>query len=177
MKLFIVRHGETDANQQRILQGHMASHLTDNGWEQARHAANNLVDRGASSCSTIVSSDLKRAMDTAGVIASVLHLPVNSTSLLRERDWGTSTGMPIAEARERYYRDGRWQFPESTETEEQIQDRARRCLAMLAEQYVGQDLVVVTHGQLARYMIAAHFNCPLSEVTHMVNGEIRVLSI
>lgn len=176
MKLYIVRHGETVENLQRILQGHMPGTLTEQGIEQAHAAARNLAEMGVT-FSRIVASDLKRTMDTAHIIQERVDVPIKSMAMLRERDWGESTGMPIDEARERFYHDGKWKFPTSAETEDQIYARARQAIATLRSNYPGETLIVVTHGQLARNLIAAHFRCPVREVTPLVNGEVRVLTI
>ncbi len=97
--------------------------------------------------------------------------------VLRERDWGECTGMPISEARELYWHDGKWHFPPSAESEDDIYRRAGEALRLLQEQFAGKTLVVVTHGQMARNLIAARFACPLDEVTLMINGEVRRLEI
>lgn len=177
MRLYIVRHGETRENLQKILQGHLPGTLTAQGIEQAHQAARRLTDKGEH-YSMIVTSDLKRTLDTSRIIKEMIDIPIVATGLLRERDWGESTGMPISEARDRYYHNGQWQFPPSAETEDEIYNRAERALDMLSKQ--AQDcasLIVVTHGQLARNLIAAHFKCRPSEITPLVNGEIRLLAI
>ena len=123
MKIYIVRHGQTEENLQRILQGHMPGTLTVQGKEQVQRAAEQLSKEGVK-FTRIVSSDLKRAMDSAQIIADNINLPVIPMEILRERDWGKFTGMPIAEAMDKYRVDGKWRFPEgTTETEEGIYDR------------------------------------------------------
>lgn len=177
MILHIVRHGETVENLQRILQGHMPGTLTEKGIEQAHKAVESLsmMDEHFS---CIVSSDLKRTVDTAMIIAGRLDLAVEKMPILRERDWGKCTGMPINEARERYYRNGKWHFPPTAETEDGIYHRAERAIEVLRQQYSQHEsIIVVTHGQFARNLIAARFHCPVHEVTPLVNGEIRKLSV
>ncbi|MCQ2288536.1 MAG: histidine phosphatase family protein [Muribaculaceae bacterium] len=177
MKLYIVRHGETEENLLKILQGHMPGTLTAKGLEQARAAATRLADAGVA-FTRIVSSDLKRTMDTAAIISENTGLPVEPMEILRERDWGESTGMPIAEARERFYCDGKWQFPPSAESEDDIYRRAGRALEQLRQLCgANETVIVVTHGQLARNLIAARFGCPVREVTQLINGEVRVLAL
>lgn len=120
MIIYIVRHGQTEENLQRILQGHMPGTLTEQGKEQVQRAAEQLSKEGVK-FTHIVSSDLKRAMDSAQIIADKLNLPVIPREILRERDWGKFTGMSIADAMDKYRVDGKWVFPEgTTETEEGI---------------------------------------------------------
>ena len=98
--------------------------------------------------------------------------------ILRERDWGKFTGMPIAEAMDKYRVDGKWRFPEgTTETEEGIYERANKALVELQKQFADETIIVVTHGQFARNLITAHFNCNYHEVDPFVNAEIRMLNI
>lgn len=76
---------------QAILQGHLPGNLTEQGKEQVRKAAERLAEAGVE-FKCIVSSDLKRAMDSAHIIAERLHLPITPMQELRERDWGIYTG-------------------------------------------------------------------------------------
>lgn len=87
MIIYIVRHGQTEENLQRILQGHMPGTLTEQGKDQVQRAAEQLSKEGVK-FTRIVSSDLKRAMDSAQIIADKLNLPVIPMEILRERDWG-----------------------------------------------------------------------------------------
>jgi len=66
MKLILVRHGETIDNKKRLVQGHRQGELSDVGKEQAKKVAERLKDE---KIDYIFSSDLRRAADTAKVIA------------------------------------------------------------------------------------------------------------
>ena len=177
MTIYIVRRGQTEENLQRILQGHMPGTLTEKGKEQVLKAAELLFREGIK-CTRLVSSDLKRAMDSAQIISDKLNLPIIPMEILRERDWGKFTGMSIAEATDKYRVDGKWVFPEgTTETEEGIYERANKALVELQKQFADETIIVVTHGQFARNLIAAHFECNYHEVATFVNAEIRMLNI
>lgn len=177
MTIYIVRHGQTEENLQRILQGHMPGTLTEKGKEQVRKTAELLSKEGVK-FTRLVSSDLKRAMDSAQIISYKLNLPIIPMEIFRERDWGKFTGMSIAEATDKYRVDGKWVFPEgTTETEEGIYERANKALVELQKQFADETIIVVTHGQFARNLIAAHFECNYHEVATFVNAEIRMLNI
>ena len=62
MDLFLLRHGETDENTQGIIQGWMNTDLNEHGREQAQQAAEIFSEE----IDAIYSSDLKRAVQTAG---------------------------------------------------------------------------------------------------------------
>ena len=177
MIIYIVRHGQTAENLQMILQGHLPGTLTDKGKEQVRNAAEHLAEKDVQ-FKCIVSSDLKRAMDSANIISERLKLPVIPMEILRERDWGKYTGMPVSEAADKYKKDGKWMFPDGgAETEEDIYQRAGKALLELSEKFANDTIIVVTHGQFARNMIANHFECNYHEVTSFVNAEIRMLNL
>lgn len=176
MTIYIVRHGQTEENLRHILQGHMPGTLTEEGKWQVRGAADRLADEHVD-FKCIVSSDLKRAVDSAGIISERLGIPVVPHPILRERDWGKYTGMPVMEAKEKYYHDGRWDFPDSAETDEQILARAGKALDMLEQEYGDSNIIIVTHGQFARNMIAATRSCSYHDVPSFVNAETRILNI
>lgn len=89
MKLYIVRHGETDANVQGIVQGWLDNDLNEKGLAQATEAANSF-DKPIDA---IFSSDLKRATRTAQEFrAHYKELPYFEDVRLRERNFGDATG-------------------------------------------------------------------------------------
>ena len=87
--LFLVRHGETVDNVRQIMQGQTQGCLNERGRDQAAQVARRLAEE---SIDAIVASDLQRAIQTAEIIAVPHGLPVRTTPLLRERDWGSFTG-------------------------------------------------------------------------------------
>lgn len=177
MKIYIVRHGQTVENTQQILQGHLPGNLTEEGKSQIHATAERLATEGtAFKC--IVSSDLKRALDSADILAARLHLSVVPMKILRERDWGKYTGMPLWEAREKFWKKGKWRFPKGdTESEEEILLRAKKTLKELQKRYQDDTIIVVTHGQFARNLIAAHLGCSCRKVASFANAEVRTLLI
>lgn len=177
MTIYIVRHGQTAENAQKILQGHLPGILTEQGKEQVRQTAERLAHEGVQ-FKCVVSSDLKRAMDSAHIIADRLHLPVIPMKMLRERDWGNYTGLALPEAMDKYKIGGKWVFPDgSAETDEGIYRRAARALHELSKQYADDTIIMVTHGQFARNLIASTQECDYHDVESFVNAEVRVLNI
>lgn len=177
MILYIVRHGQTEENNNRILQGHMPGTLTEEGKKQIQKTAKQLATaKVAFKC--IVSSDLKRALDSAQIIADWLQLPIVPNKILRERDWGKYTGMSQKEAAEKYKINGKWMFPgNSVETEDGIFQRALNAIDELRKEYANDTILLVTHRQFARNLIAAYNQCSYHDVTPFVNAEIRILKV
>lgn len=100
MKIWFVRHGRDD---ERYRGGWSRLDLTPEGVRQAGALARRLKQSGAASgADRILSSDLPRAMTTAGLLAEELCLPVVPEHRLREIDNGVLAGMPDIEARVQY---------------------------------------------------------------------------
>ena len=81
----MLRHGQTEYNATRRMQGHLNTKLSPVGFEQAAAAADFLTNKNIIK---IVSSDLDRAFDTATVIGQRLNLPVEKDERLRETHLG-----------------------------------------------------------------------------------------
>src|SRR5215208_1744289 len=96
VELLLTRHGESESNRARRFSGSSATPLTANGRRQAAQLAETLVREGG--VTTIYSSDLVRARDTATLIGEATGIDVQLTSALRERCLGEFTGLTYAEA-------------------------------------------------------------------------------
>lgn len=91
----LVRHGETDWNAVRRVQGHRdASRLTSHGRRQAENAAENLL---ALDFDRLYTSDLDRASETASIIGATIGLAPVIEPLLRERNFGCLEGASVDE--------------------------------------------------------------------------------
>lgn len=89
MKLYIVRHGETDANVKGVVQGWLDTELNDKGLAQAVDAAKTFDKH----IDAIYSSDLKRAVRTAEEFRNLYkESPYFQDNRLRERNFGDATG-------------------------------------------------------------------------------------
>jgi len=93
-KIIIVRHGETDHNARRILQGHLDTVLNKKGLAQARETAELLKEENID---VIFSSDLSRALTTAQIVTQNHHKDIIQTKALRERNFGKLQGMTYEE--------------------------------------------------------------------------------
>ncbi|MFX0208119.1 MAG: histidine phosphatase family protein [Candidatus Hodarchaeota archaeon] len=94
MQLVIIRHGESVANAQRILQGHSDYSLSELGRQQAQALSKRLIKKQIS-FDIVYSSDLARAVETTEILARELKIPSNKiiyTKLLREHALGTFEG-------------------------------------------------------------------------------------
>ena len=164
--IFLVRHGETVDNARQIMQGQTPGELNEQGREQARQVAERL---STEEIDAVVASDLRRAIQTAEYIAEPHHLPVVTTPLLRERDWGSFTGRFIPDLRGEVW-------PDDIETEEAMMQRAHDFLKKMTATYEGKRVVAVGHGIINKAILAVYASCSMKEVQRMMNAEVRVLT-
>jgi len=164
--ILLVRHGETVDNARQIMQGQTQGELNERGREQARQVAERLAKEHVDA---VVASDLRRAIQTAEIIAAPHGLPVMTTPLLRERDWGGFTGRYIPDLRGEVW-------PDDVESEEALLTRARQVLLYITATYPGMRVVAVGHGIVNKAIMAVYAQCPMREVQRMMNAEVRVLT-
>ena len=163
--LLLVRHGETIDNARQIMQGQTQGQLSERGVAQAEELAKRLANVHVDA---FVSSDLKRSIDTCEIIAKPHRLPVFTTPLLRERDWGDFTGEYIPDLRDRVW-------PENVETMGQLKERALQFLQLMSKKYPGQTVLAVGHGIINKAIQAVHYHKTMPEIPRMENAEIRKL--
>lgn len=89
VSFWFIRHGQTDYNAAGLTQGVLDIDLNETGKNQAKHAAPLLKERGITS---IISSPMRRAKQTAEILNEVLHLPVTYETELREASFGDKEG-------------------------------------------------------------------------------------
>lgn len=156
----LVRHGETDWNRDRRIQGSTDIPLNDAGRQQARDAAAALRETlNPALPAVVVASDLARARETADIIAAELGLPApHLYPELRERGYGVAEGMSVDEYFERW---GDWHgtdVPEA-ETRSALRERALGGLTKVSRDVRratapgAASVIVVTHGALIREVI------------------------
>lgn len=151
--LILLRHGETDWNRERRIQGLSDIPLNDTGRAQAREAAALLrVELADAGPVVLVSSDLSRAIETAEIIAEALgssgprHYPG-----LRERGYGQAEGALVDEVPMLFGSAERDLIP-GAETSVDLRERALRTLDEIAadvgREMPGASVVAVAHGAL-----------------------------
>jgi broad specificity phosphatase PhoE len=152
MTLLIIRHGETPLNVARVLQP-ADTPLSANGLAQAAALAQRLAGDAALRPSALVSSDLPRALQTAQAIAAACGLPLLTTPLLHERNFGDLRGLPYDSLGfDPLTRD---EAPANGESTAQFSARCAAAFAwVLAQQAArGGTLAVVSHGLVIRHWL------------------------
>ena len=157
--LFLVRHGETEWNRVGRWQGKTDIPLSDVGRQQARALAAELMGRGIAD---VHASDLRRAMETAQLIAAALGVAEPKVDArLRERGFGCFEGFTREECAERHpdawtrYLADRRATPPGGEPQADVAARILAALTDIARAPVAADAatLVVSHGGAIRTFI------------------------
>jgi broad specificity phosphatase PhoE len=147
MKVFLVRHGETEYNAKGILQGYSPVPLSARGRQQAALVAERLAPLRPH---VLYSSDIRRAEETADIIGQRLGLPVQRCEGLREWYVGNWTGKP-AEAYwahlEALGAHPVTYVPEGGESQVQTQARVVAQMQEFTRHHAGETIVGVSHGK------------------------------
>ncbi|MEJ8543990.1 histidine phosphatase family protein [Brevibacillus borstelensis] len=151
--IYLVRHGETDWNLARRIQGHSDIALNELGRRQAQKVG---VRFRGETIHAVYASDLTRARDTAQCIAENVGCAVSTLSALRERCYGEWEGLTYEEIKVRFANADETAC--GIETFEKMQQRAAKALAELADRHAGQAIVVVSHGGLINSFLH-HVTC------------------
>jgi probable phosphoglycerate mutase len=151
-RICFARHGETDWNAERRMQGHIDTPLNSHGQLQAQRLAQSL-QRASHTFDHLYSSDLQRAADTAKQVSSALGLGITINSIFRERHVGVLQGLRLDDAPQAIPEI--WQAHLARDIQhdlgggESIQafhERAQQALVMLVAAHAGQTILVVSHG-------------------------------
>lgn len=141
--LLLARHGETDWNREGRWQGWADPPLNETGRRQAQELAEELH---TTPFDAVYSSDLRRAHETAAILAAPHGVPVLVDADLREIDIGSWSGLTRAEIETRFP-DGR--RPDG-ETREQHAARVLAAVERIAGEQLGRRVLIVTHGGTLR---------------------------
>ncbi|MDP2630166.1 MAG: histidine phosphatase family protein [Candidatus Uhrbacteria bacterium] len=160
--IYLVRHGETEANRTMRIQGHGDSPLSVRGESQAKERMEKMrsihVDHA-------YSSDLLRAKRTAEILVSNRNIPLSTTPSLRERGFGSYEGRLIGEfldehaefmdAFDRANDEERWQFQllGGIETDGNVRDRAFAFLHDRVTVHAGKTILCVSHAGAMRIIL------------------------
>jgi len=156
MTILLVRHGETDWNRENRFQGRADPPLNQTGRAQAVDLS---VTLAAEPLAAFYSSPLRRALETAEIVAAAHGQAAVTIDALREVDVGSWEGLTRTEVEERYPEQfARWldheQGYEDGESYEQLTGRVIPALFALAETHPGERILVVTHGGPIRAALA-----------------------
>ncbi len=161
MRIYLIRHGQTDWNRQGRFQGREDIPLNETGILQAKQCAQAL---SGENFRAVITSPLCRAKKTAEIIAQ--HLKIQQLILeeaITERDFSKVSGMTPAE-REAFYASGE---PDDKEPWEQLCNRMMEALHKYARQYQEENIIMISHG--------ASINSVLSVLSNGATGTGKII--
>lgn len=163
MKLFVIRHGESEADVLKVHEGRADFPLTERGRKQVRAMASSLAKMNR--IDKIYSSPLKRASQSATIVAEATGAPVTLMEELMEYNNGLLAGLPFDEAQVRYPMPARKPLHWSDYGMESLiafRARAEAALSKIIEQSADDDAVaIVCHGGIIQMLFRAFLNLPI----------------
>lgn len=196
MKLYLVRHGETDWNKARKIQGQVDIPLNEFGRHLARETHKGLQDVRFDIC---FSSPLSRAKETASLILEGRNVRIIDEKRIMEMNFGdydggccAKDGWNLPENFHKFFDDpANYERPPHGENFYDLQKRTGEFLEELIhdEKYKESHILISTHGAALAAMLnyirknpmdkfwgkGVHKNCAITEVL-VENGEMKILS-
>jgi broad specificity phosphatase PhoE len=160
--VFLMRHGETEANVRQILLGREDSPFTAQGRQQPVEVARYLRGR-ALAC--VYSSPMERAQRTAALVVATLDqpIPIVTEWAIAEIDAGEYTGLTFADVRQRIGRHvvlGEFRYP-GGESWAEVQARAVRFVLGLEARHHDGAVLLVTHAGVIAGLVADYLGEPI----------------
>lgn len=179
-RLYLIRHGETDWNKLGKVQGRIDRPLSQLGYLQAKSLGQFFADI---SLSALISSPLKRAVQTAEEIQKYHNLEISIRHALLEGNYGSLEGIQREVFLEEYapvlsqlkkmarYERLHHKMISDAESHFEIASRAIPALEEITKEHLGGEVAIVTHGWLMRALLVvlAYFDDRSISIT---NGAI-----
>lgn len=172
MRIYFIRHGETDWNRELRLQGREDIPLNDNGKTQAIRCAASIKELAVD---LIVTSPLQRARDTAHMIGNEIGVQtIVIDEDIIERDFGEASGMTYHDKKEKYKN---IKIP-GYEPKESLIKRMKRAIGRYSNQYPEGHVIMVSHGGTINALLSVISNGVVgSGKTRLKNTGISIIDV
>lgn len=168
MRLIMTRHGETQWNVERKTQGRSDTVLTENGMEQARALSRRI---GSIPFDCVYTSPLKRARETARILAQSRSVPIINDAALTEMCFGEWEGLTFSRIGELYpaqlelwsHSPNLCQIP-SGEPFQTLTERCEAFLKRVLERHEGFTVVAVSHSVPTKVIAALCLGVPMEKI-------------
>lgn len=163
MKLYVIRHGLTELNKKRVLNGQIDEPLSPEGFEQARIAVTFIPEE----VKYIYTSSMLRTRQTAEVINEKLKLPLSAQDELREIHMGSIAGHAwdtLESGQELKSKHRSVQFDYRSlggESADEVKARLIAFLMEINEKHQDGEVLLVTHGGIIRILHLLERDKPL----------------
>ena len=176
--LFLIRHGETAWNRDKIFRGSFDIELNENGRNQARLAAQALESRPIDAGYT---SPLSRAAETARIVLESHQVTALSHEGLLDFDYGDWTGKPDIEVAQQWPAEhALWNsHPDQVrvpggDTLEEVSARAFAALEQIAARHDNQTVALFSHRVVNKLLIMASMGLGLERFPFIIQGNCSI---
>ena len=179
-KLYVVRHGQTDWNKEKRIQGLKDIELNDEGIRQAKILSEVFK---ALPINAVYCSKLKRTKQTAQEIANVFEHPVIENEHIHEKNMGSVEGLKMSEYRAQFqdkldehlnlnfYERLFNKIVDDAESAIDVAERVLPALHSICQNHYGEHVVIVTHGWVIKLLLIL-IDKYQEESIHVDNGAI-----
>ncbi|SHF09511.1 histidine phosphatase family protein [Clostridium fallax] len=183
MNIYITRHGETEWNTEKRMQGWRNSNLTELGLKQAEALRDRLQDINLD---VIYASPLKRAYDTANIIKGSKNIEIIKSDDLREMGFGNWEGMTLEEIESHpEYKDEIYNLynnpveykPFGGETINNVSERVHNILDEIIQNNKYKDILIVTHGMTLKFVMAYFAKKAKMEYEDVIFGQASLTHV
>jgi probable phosphoglycerate mutase len=185
-QVLFIRHGETDWNRIKRIQGHVDIPLADSGLAQAEQLAQRLVAeaREGKRLDAVYSSDLLRAQQTAKPFAEALGMPLQLREGLRERWYGVFQGHDSDEIKAKFPKEyALWQthdagfVPPGGESQRAFYERVLEAVRPMVAKHPNGRIACIAHGGVLDcvYRMAAGLPLEAPRDWPLLNSSINVV--
>lgn len=182
MKLFLIRHGQTDWNLKEKIQGSCDIELNDTGVKQAEELGNKILEENYK-FSKIYSSSQKRAIKTAEILSEITNVDYISIDGLEEMNLGEWEGLSWSEIKEKYPVEYEEWFIKRRYTKtpngESYQDMLERVLTSI-HKIIDEncnEVIIVTHSAVIMCIQCYLTNTHFDEMTKFKTDNASIIEI
>ncbi len=182
MKLYFIRHGQTDWNVARKIQGSCDIELNANGLRQAEVLCRKLKEENAP-ITRIYTSRQKRAHQTAAILSKATNLELVTIDGLQEVNLGLWEGLSWMEIRDQYpteyeswYHNRRYDNSHKGESYQEVVDRAMKAIRAIIKENES-DIAIVTHNAVIMCLQCYLTDTPFEEMKNFKSMNTAVTII
>lgn len=180
-RLLLIRHGETNWNKMGKFQGTIDIELTDEGRKQAEL----LTERMKNKFSYIYTSPLKRAKETASMLAKASNKELHIAEEIKEINFGSWESLTIKEIKEKFNNEFRNWKKDKKEGKivggelslKNASIRGTNCILNIVKEHKGETIVVVAHGGIIKATLIGLFDWDMTMYHKTAIGNTSITEV